>query len=231
MVAAVAATLMAQNPATAQRISSPYQFIEQKMDLGVFGAYIFSDPGSVNLGPQPGPMAGVQYGLTLTGPIQLNPYIAYWPTTREIIDPSTESGWQSIGSTDLPIIMLGLRMKLGLTGQRTWHRLTPQIIAGVGLAFDTSQEPNCVLDRETPQCQLTPEERYRFGNTFMIQVGFGTAWMWSERLGARFSIEDYLWRITSPSAFRDPANNLDPAPPEKQWTNNFELSVGISYWF
>lgn len=229
--AAVVATAVMAGTAAAQRISSPYEFVERKQDLGPFAAYVLTAAGAAGLNANSGFMAGLQYSLTLSGPMQLNAFGAYWPTERDVIDPAAEGGPASIGTADLPIVLLGLRIKLSLTGARTWHNLVPQIVAGIGLAFDTSQEPNCVLDRETPQCRLAPDERFRFGNAFMGQIGFGVAWMWSQRLGARLSVEDYLWRLTTPDGFRDPDLMLNPAPPQKDWTNNIGLSLGISYWF
>jgi hypothetical protein len=65
----------------------------------------------------------------------------------------------------------------------------------------------------------------------MGQVGLGTAWLLSERIGLRFTVHDNIWRIKSPPGFQDADVTLRVVPSETEWVNNIMVGAGLSYWF
>jgi hypothetical protein len=230
LVAALAA-LAAPRGAEAQRITSPYRFIEKKKDLGVFVGYMSTDRGTANLGPKSGPLAGVQLTLRLSGPINIGFYGAYFASERDIMDPSTDEGLQAIGSTDLNLVLLAGRLQLHLTGARTWNNMVPFVYGAVGAAFDVTNDPSCLLDLRPLPCQVGPRERFDFGTSIMGQLGLGTFWLPRQKLGLRLTLDDTIWQLPTPDGFLDPGANVDPVPPPKEWTNNLQVTVGLYYWF
>jgi hypothetical protein len=217
--------------AAAQRITSPYRFIEKKKDLGLFVGYLFTDRGPANLGPKSGPLAGAQLTLRLSNPINLGFYAAYFPSERDIMDPATEEGLKSIGTTALDLVLLVGRLQLYLTGSRSWHNLIPFVYGGLGAAFDVSDNPSCLLDLRPLPCKVGPRDRFEFGTSFMGQMGLGAIWVPRQKLGIRITIDNTIWRLSTPDGFFDAGRNIDPVPPPKDWTNNLQLAFGLYYWF
>ncbi len=60
----------------------------------------------------------------------------------------------------------------------------------------------------------------------MGTFGLGLIWMPTERLGARLAVTDDIWRLRAPGEFFDFG-----LAPDSDWTNNIELSAGLSLWF
>lgn len=222
----------AANPASAQRISSPYQFIERGQDLGPFVGWIATDRGSADFGPKSSLIYGLQYTLRITNPLNLSVFGAYWPAERDVIDPSTESGDLAVvGIEEMEIIAIAGRLQLNLTGSRTWHNLIPYVFGGIGLAVELTGDPGCVLNSTRADCRILPRERFDFGNKVMGQAGVGTAWLPGGRIGFRLSIQDNIWRLETPEGYFDPGVQLDPIPPEDDWTNNFQFTLAATFWF
>ncbi len=226
LLAAVAGTLANPAVAPAQRIGSPYRFVERKQDIGPFASYMSTDRGEANLGPQSGVLYGLRYALRLSDPLRLSAFAAYFPAERDVIDPTTDDGPLVVGVEELNLLLLAGQLHLVLTGTRTWHNIAPYVIAGLGIAIDLTGEPFCPGGSTRPQCQVAVRERFEFGSTFMGTAGLGLIWMPSERLGMRLAVTDDIWRLRAPGEFFD----LGLAP-ETDWTNNFELSAGLSLWF
>ena len=229
---AIAAPLaVGPRAAPAQTVPSPYRFVEPGQDIGPFYAWLRTDRGSAKLGPKSGSVFGLQYTLRLNGPMQVGAFAGYMSAQRDIIDPRAEGGARKIGVEDLTLIMLGGRLHLNLTGARTWHNLMPYVTGGLGMAIDATAEPTCALNPTSAQCRLSTRDRYDFGNSFMGQVGLGTAWLLSERIGLRFTVHDNIWRIKSPPGFQDADVTLRVVPSETEWVNNIMVGAGLSYWF
>src|SRR5262245_16119602 len=54
--------------ASAQTINSPYRFIDQSQTAGLWGGTVTSASGTLDIGPQGGPVLGARYGIRLSGP-------------------------------------------------------------------------------------------------------------------------------------------------------------------
>lgn len=231
MLAAIVALMAAPAGLAAQTIDSPYRFVERKRDIGPYIGYIFADAGQANLGANPGPVAGMQFAMRMSDPIHLAANVGYFPTTRDVIDPTAEDYPHSIGTEPFNLVMLSGRLQFNLTGGRSWHRLVPYLIGGGGVAFDVSSNINCLVEPERPTCQIQAPDRFEFGTSFLGQVGIGTAIIITDRLGARITFEDDIWRIKRPAGWIFSAPDIVPFPPEVDWTNNWQLSFIATYWF
>jgi hypothetical protein len=231
MLAAVVALMAAPAGLAAQTIDSPYRFVERKKDVGPYVGYIFADAGQVDLGANDGPVFGMQFALSVSDPIQVSANVGYFPTTRDVIDPTAEGGPQSVGTEPFNLLLLSGRLQFNLTGARSWNRLVPYLIGGIGVAIDVSSDINCVVDRDRPTCQIQAPDRFDFGTSFMGQVGIGTAIIISKSIGARITFEDDIWRLTRPDGWVFSAPNIVPFPPDTDWTNNWQLSFIATYRF
>jgi hypothetical protein len=219
--------------AAAQQISSPYEFIEKKRDIGPIGGYIFTDRGAANVGPGGGPFFGLQATFSVSDPLKLGAFVAYFPSERDVIDPTPEEGDEpvTVGPRDFNLLMIAGRVHLALTGMRTWHRLAPFLTGGIGIALDVSGAPSCTLLSTDPDCQVLPTERVDFGSSLLGHIGLGTVWLPTQRIGVRLELLNAIWRIKTPDGFRVPEVVLDPIPSETDWTNNLQLSAVLSFWF
>lgn len=231
-LALLAVGLAGAKAASAQQISSPYRFIEHKQNLGPIVSYLFTDRGTANMGPKSGIAYGLHYSIQLSGPIQLSAYGAYFATERDVIDPKAEDeGSRVKGVENVNLLLVAGRLQLNLTGARTWNRLAPFVIAGLGVAFDLTGDIGCAITTERPQCEVPPTDRFTFGSAFMGQLGVGTIWLPRQRIGIRLTAVNTIWRLAAPLGFLDPDVTLDPRPPDTDWTNNIHVTFGLSYWF
>ncbi len=228
---ALALSLVLTVPAAAQRIDSPYRFVDKKRDLGPYVAYVFADGGAVDLGPNAGLAFGARFGIRVSDPLQVTANVTYFPTDRDVIDPSGPNAPEKIGTTPSNLLILSGRLQLNLTGARSWNGLMPYVIGGLGIVFDTSGDITCTGGVTDPTCQILPNERFEFNNSFVGQVGIGTAIIISDRIGLRLTIEDNIWKLDAPPAWITLGPDLPRVPPESDWTNNISFGIVSSYWF
>lgn len=223
--------LVGPGPARAQRIDSPYEFVERKRDIGPLVGYLFTNRGEADFGPKSSLIFGIQGTLRLSGPLSLSAILAYVPSERDVRDLTQDSTQLvTAGTVEQDLILVGGRLNLNLTGARTWHNLIPYLIGGLGFVFDATSDPSCLLDLQPIECQPDPRLRFDFGTSLMGQFGFGTVWLPSQRLGLRLELVDDFWRLETPAGFFDEGVMLNPVPPDKDWTNNFHLTGTLSLW-
>jgi len=219
--------------AAAQRIASPYEFLDYKKDLGVFVGYLFTDKGRAKLGPDDGPLAGIAFHVRVSDPIVITIQGAYFPGQRDIINPAADEASERIlGKTDLNLLLLSGRLNLQLTGSRTWHNIGPYVYGGLGIAIETSTSPGCLPGPTVPtECQLQPRERFDYGTSFLGQLGIGAIWLPRKRLGLRVTFDNSIWKLNTPNGFYDETSTVFPVPPSSDWTNNLQLTGGLFFWF
>lgn len=227
----LAATILTPGSATAQRIDSPYRFVDSKRDFGPYVGYVLGDGGAVDLGPNNGLAFGVRFGFRISDPIQLTANATYFPTDRDVIDPTADDAPVNLGTTPMNLLLLSGRLQFNLTGTRSWNRLMPYVIGGLGIAFDTSGEVSCGGSATDPTCDLLPTERFDFGTSLLGQIGIGTAVIVSDRIGLRLTIENNIWKLNAPTAWSNTGLDLPRVPPDSDWTNNLTFGIVSSYWF
>jgi len=210
--------------AAGQSIQSPYEFIETRHEVSVFGGGTTDDRGTVRLGPSGGTMFGARYSFELTGPVALEGGFTYLAGDREVYDPRTSAAEPALlGVADANVGFLDARARLNLTGPRTWNSFAPYVFGGLGLAFDLSGETE--LDDE-----LDLEAQFSFDPSFLGSFGGGVRWLVGERIGARLEGTFAFWRLAHPIDFRIREQNASPVP-SSEWAQWLAVTIGATYRF
>ena len=207
--------------AAAQDIDSPYRFVDPSQHVNAFVGLVETDPGTLDLGPESGLVYGARYGIRLSGPFVLEAQAALFPTSRVVQDTMvspTDTTFRTIGEADMTIGIGSAALRFDITGPRTWHRLMPFALLGVGAAFTLSHDDEVDEDVEE-------DVRFRFGTRILGELGLGVEWFAAEQLAVRVDARNVLWRIDAPVGLQQ----LDA--PNQEWVQNFLLSAGVSFRF
>jgi hypothetical protein len=218
-----AAALVAVPDLTAQEIPSPYRFIEERQFVTLFGGPMFTNPGELELGPHSGIAVGGRYGIRLGGPFALDAGLSLFPTQRTVwrLPEDPEAPREEVGETGLTLGVAEGALRFNVTGPRTWHGLQPYLLLGGGGVARVGGSP------EPEEVELEEGERYRFGTSFAGQIGGGVEWFATQRFTVRLDARNVLWQVRAPRAFLE----RDPEVPEREWTQNFWLGLGVGYRF
>ena len=216
--------LLVAGPASAQRINTPYRFFEEKQAVGVAVAYINTDKGSIGLGPESGAAYGARYHIRLSGPFFVEAEGLYFPSTRAVLDTTVvgDTAFTKVGEANTDIAIFQASLRLQLTGQRTWNRILPFFLLGVGAGLE-------VKDDDDADSAVPGEARFELGTTFAGQFGAGIEFFPVERLALRIDARNVLWQLKAPQALLDV--DIGRTLPEEEWTNNLTASVGLTFHF
>jgi hypothetical protein len=205
----------------AQTIQSPYRHVETSHSVSVFGGFLTTDAGRLDLGPRSARLLGARYSIRLTGPIAGEVTLAFGGSERTVYAPAVVDGefmLDPLGDADV-LMMLGEGgFRFHLTGPRTWHGLAPYGVGTVGLVTD--------LRRSDPrEAAQLPEERFEFGPGFAAGIGLGSDLFLTERFSLRADVRDHLWRLTYPVGLSGTGER------ENEWRHNFGFTFGGSIHF
>lgn len=204
-------------------LDSPYRFLETSQGTGPFAGYLATSDGSIGLGPSSAPVFGGRYGIRVSGPFMVEAELAYIPSTRAVLDTvPSDTAIVSLGETDMPLALARAALRFNVTGARTWHRLQPFALFGIGVALDLAGESS--LDEELPE-----DVRFDFGTSFAADFGAGIEWFVSRRATLRLDARNLLWRLETPTAFL--LGDRGETFPDTEWSQNFFVSAGISIQF
>ena len=208
--------------AAAQEIASPYRFVDESQHVNAFVGLVETDPGTLELGPGSGVAYGGRYGIRLTGPFVIEGQVAVLPTSRAVQDTAISATDTAVVATgaeaDMLLGVLSAALRFDLTGARTWHRLMPFGLLGVGAAFTLSEEDGVDSDVDS-------DVRYEFGTRLLGELGLGVEWFTTDRLALRLDARNMLWRIDAPLGMQQ------LGAPTSEWVQNFLLSAGVSFRF
>jgi hypothetical protein len=222
-IALVGLFLLLAAPLAGQQIQSPYDYQEENHAIGLLAGYSWNQTGRYDLGPGPAPIIGAWYSIRFAGPAIGEASFSFLPADRTVyalVDADAGAdGLEAQGTTSAPIALAEAALRFQVTGPRTWHGLAPFLIGSAGLAGDLSGSSD--LEEEIESTDL-----YRFGPAFAIGVGAGTIWQVTPTLGVRAEVRNRIWRVNTPTGFRERA-----ALDDHQWTNNVGASVGLSVHF
>lgn len=223
LVAVLAAGVPAAAPLAAQSIPSPYRFIEERQEIGVFGGLFHGDAGRYGFGPGPGPLSGLRYGLELSGPLGLEGLVSFAPTTRDVINPGREEGDRKVEEAEVALVFFEARLRFALTGRRTWHGFQPFAFVGAGLGFDAAGD-------QAEDLVLPEDDRFDFGTRFQGTGGAGVRFLLGRRWVLRADAALLLYELETPQGFFDEDRDLG-AVPEKEWVNTTTVSLGFAFRF
>jgi hypothetical protein len=210
-------------PLAAQTIPSPYRFWETRQEAGPFAGWISPGTGRFGYGPAASPLVGARYGLDFPGPLSIEGVVNWIPTTRDVVDPRREEGQRVIGSSDASLLGVDARLKLSLTGQRTWHGLNPFALAGAGLMWD-------LADPSADEEELEEDDRFELGTAFVGQLGGGLRVFLSDHWIVRTDALLHVWKLDTPAGFRDVSRGFGDVG-ASEWVNASSVSVGAAYRF
>lgn len=212
--------------AAAQRIDSPYRFVEKGQAIGLFGGYVATGQNPLELGPKSAPVFGARYGIRISGPFKAEATIGFMPSTRDAFAVDTLTGDAQnrafLVEADAQMMMATAALRFDLTGARTWNRLQPFLLAGGGVTVDLSS-----LTEE--EKELPVDDRYDFGTSFAGELGAGVELYLSDRFTLRADVRDAFWKLPTPAGFVNalPRGELS----EDEWVSNWVMSAGISVHF
>jgi opacity protein-like surface antigen len=221
---AVATALLASS-AAAQRIDSPYRFIDTNQFAGLFAGHVAAESGRVGVGPTAGPVFGGRWAIRVSGPFSVGGEVSYMPTTRVVRDTvfvAADSVFRAIGETNMRLVSVMGNLTMSLTGPRTWHGLRPLLSAGAGAVFDL----RTTLPEEE---EFATNLRYRFGTSFAGHLGAGVEWFPMDRVSLRGDVRNSLWRVGVPEAFV--LTEAGRGLPRSDWESNLTLTAGLSIHF
>jgi hypothetical protein len=214
--------LSSWHPLEAQQIRSPYRFIDETQSVGVYGGWLFTNPGRLGLGPQNAPILGVRYNARFTGPLSGEVAVSFAPSEREIVGADTVAGVIEAAPTGqlvpMNLLMAEGGLRFHLTGPRAWRGVAPYVLASGGLAVDLS-------GRTEDDLALPEPQQFRFGPSFAVGLGAGTDLFLTERLSLRLEARNHILRTQIPGGFQGTGRA------DTEWTNNFALTAGTSLHF
>lgn len=224
LTASLVAGIVAGLPASlsAQSIESPYRHIETVHSLSLFGGYLVTDPGELDLGLASGPTFGIRYAGRFAAPVAGVVRLSATPSERTIYtreDPTDlEAPLTAIDEASAMILSAEAGVRLLLTGPRTWHALAPYIEATGGLM-------SVAGSRTEEERQLPTGQAVDFGPSFAVGVAAGTDWFLTDRISTNLSLQGLLWRLPIPEGLSTTGSE------ESEWTRNFGVSIGAAFHF
>lgn len=214
----------AAHSAAAQTITSPFDYIQKRQSLGVFGGYNLSPKLDLDLGPHSGPIGGLTYTLQLSGPLSFEGSVGMIGSKRVVFEnkPNPTNPQQPIATpidtVPLSLVMAEGGLRFRATGDRTWHKIAPYLAASVGMVAN-------LRARTGTEASVPDDEDARFGPAFAVGAGIGTEWFASERLSFRGEVRDRLWRVRTPAGFTSGGKETT------DWTHNVAFTVGAALHF
>lgn len=217
---------LAAGAARAQRITSPYRYIDPRQSVQLFGGHISTDQPFTELGPASGAFAGGRYAIRVNGPLEIEGQLAYFPSTRIVRDTTftvhgTDSTFTEIGSAKQRVLVATAGLRFDLTGPRTWHGLQPFLAIGGGVALGVNGA------NEADQ-QVPADLRFRFGTSFAASGGGGLEWYITHNVALRGDARAFLWKLKTPQAFAIADARV---PADGDWTQNLSFTAGVAVHF
>lgn len=214
----------ARSPAAGQNIPSPYAFVEHSQAWAVFGGKSDIDSGQLGLGPQDATAVGARYGVAFGGAASFDIDGTLFMSERDVLDVSRPVSDRSLGRTDLDVLLIDVRLRLNMTGQRTWHGLQPFIAFGGGLALPTFTDRSLEISSEMPRDQW-----YDFGTRFAATLAAGVNFHVSSKISLRVDGVMNLWKISTPLGWR--TIDADPLGEniESEWVAAKTIRVGAAW--
>ncbi len=230
----VAQTLHAQDdrPAAQQEvIDTPFRWIERGFRVGIYGGYVFTNRGMLNMGPGSTPIVGTRLRVRLSSPLTLELNFGYgFDSNLYLVDPRTPQYPAPVDTVGVTWAVVQAGFQFSFTGARTWHGLQPYLLLEGGLFFGLSQE------RSNKIAIPTRPFLFRIGTQPVFDFGLGAERQLG-KVGIAFETRAHLWRFKAPEGFFRPDILLDlaerrlPVAQDSDWTLNFEFSLGFYYYF
>ena len=212
--------------AAGQTIPSPYKFIENSQEWAIFAGKTSTDPGRLGLGPQDGDLLGGRYAVAFGSVMALDINATWLMSERDVLDVSRPEDDRLLGRSDIDLVVMDLRLRLNVTGQRSWHGIQPFIAFGGGVAYSSSTDRTLELVVDMPD-----DEWYAFGTRFAASLVLGSHFHVSEKISLRLEGLMNLWKIQTPVGWQ--TVEVDPLGdnPKSEWVSAYSLVLGAAWRF
>lgn len=200
---------------------SPFLDVDQTQEITPLFGYFSAKRDPAKVAPQGGLLAGVQYEWRASGPLHLGTDFLFVNSTRTPLDPSQAPASRSLGSKSEPLYAADAFLAVSLTGERSWHHIMPMVNLGVGL----------ISDFKGPDVG-----GFKMGTRFALPWGAGIRWLpGGGHIQLRGDVRDWMYTVVYPESYYV-SSTADPAiftsrVTRSRWTNNFAMTVGVSYLF
>lgn len=222
LLALTANTLYAQDKVTGYTPEqSPYRDLEFKQDIGAFVGYYSASKDNAGVAPQSALMEGLRYEVRISGPATFATRFARVNSEREALDPTQPSGSRNLGKFSDPIYLIDLGFNFNVTGQKTWHNITPVTGFAIGIVSDFGHN--------------VPKDPFRFGTNFEMSLNLGFRYIRpNTRWQLRGEATNFLHQMKYPNAYYTPVAGTQIVPNSQSktfWKNNMAYTLGLSYMF
>jgi hypothetical protein len=201
---------------------SPFVDVEQTQEITPFFGYFSAKRDPAAVAPRSAAMAGLQYEWRAAGPMHLGLELMGTNSERTTLDPSKAPASRDLGLSSHPVYAADAFLAVSLTGARSWHHLMPMANIGLGL----------VSDFKGPDVG-----GFKFGTRFALPFGAGVRWVpGGGHIQLRADVKDWMYSIVYPESYYVTTSTTDPPiltskVARSRWTNNFAMTVGVSYIF
>ena len=208
----------------AQEIRSPYRFVDPNQAAGVFGGFVLTDPGNLDLGPESAPIFGARYRIRVSGPVDVAASAGLLMTSRSLIGldtTATDTSRVRVGETDMSLLLAEGALGFNVTGPRTDRGMQPYLLLSLGVAFDLS-------GTSAEEEELLPvDARFDFGTSFAGGIGGGVDFYLPRGFSVGVDVRDTLWKLSTPRVLLA----VDPSAPESEWSQNLQLTASVRLHF
>jgi opacity protein-like surface antigen len=199
---------------------SPFVDVEQTQEITALFGYYSAKRDPARVAPQSAAMAGLQYEWRASGPLHLGLEFMGTNSERTTLDPSKAPAARDLGTSSHRIYAADAFLAVSLTGARSWHHLMPMTNLGLGL----------VSDFKGPDVG-----GFKFGTRFAFPWGAGVRWVPGGHIQLRADVKDWMYSVVYPESYYISSTTDPPILTSKvarsRWTNNFAMTVGVSYFF
>lgn len=207
--------------------TSPYRDLKHGSMLVPEVGFFQGGGGTIGVAPNSGTLYGFRAEIGAKGPLLLGFEFATGTLERLIVDADDPVATRVKGPVDQRYTLLGLNLKLNLTGGKTWHGLAPYIGGGGGLS--------------TAAKVAADTSGWNYGNRLYFAPTAGVRVFLTPGLYLRGEVRAIFARVTYPQSYRDePAfdpgdatasNAVLAGKPLREWVASGVYTVGIGFPF
>jgi len=214
---------LAPGIAIAQEIDSPYRFVETRREASLYAGYIGPAEGQFGFGPQGGPIFGARFGVDISNFFGLDAHVAFASLERDVIDPTGDDGPRAISTAAVDQYQAELRLRLQLTGRRSWHGLQPMLYGGIGIRGD-------LAGTQLGDLAVAEQYRYETGTQFSANGGALVRVILGDRWSARVEAGALLYQLSTPGGYSEPELDLGPVG-QDEWVTAPTFGFSLGYRF
>ena len=200
---------------------SPYLDLTYTQELTGIAGYYFGRDDPAGVAPGSGAIVGAHYEWRVGGPAHLIGELARISSRRMLRDPARPPSTRDLGEESWPLYSIDVGLGMSLTGARSWHRIVPELRAGLGVVSDFKSK--------------TDVGGFKHGTRFALTWGGGVRLVPGGSFQLRVDLTNRLYSISYPETYYQlTATNGSPiltGEKKSVWRNNPAITIGMSYLF